>query len=357
MKALEEKLALAEERFQQLSEELARPDVLEDHQHYVELSRRFAHLRELHDLYTQLQALDADIAKLETDCRELKGEDLLQLAREELAKSRSHREELLRKIQLKLVPPDPNDTRDVILEVRAGTGGNEAALFADEVLRMYTRFAENMHWQVEVLHLNEIGLGGVKEGIIAVKGAQVYSYLKYESGVHRVQRVPVTESGGRIHTSTVTVAVLPEAEEVEVELDEKDLRTDAFRASGAGGQHVNKTSSAIRITHLPTGLVVSCQDERSQFQNKEKALRILRAHLLRRARLQQHEEIGENRRRQVGTGERSEKIRTYNFPQDRITDHRLVENLHNLPELMNGELLPLIEKLKAWEAAQKLAKE
>jgi len=343
MDTLEEKLAQAEKRFNELSEELARPEALENHQRYPELSRRFAHLRDLHELHTQLQELDADVAKLEGDCRELKDEELLQLAREELAKSRSRREELLRRIQIKLVPPDPNDRRDVIVEVRAGAGGDEAALFAAEILRMYSRFAEKMHWHVEILHLNEIGVGGVKEGVVAVKGSQVYSRLKYESGVHRVQRVPVTESGGRIHTSTVTVAVLPEAEAVEVDLDDKDLRIDAFRASGAGGQHVNKTSSAIRITHLPTGLVVTCQDERSQFQNKEKALRILRAHLLRQAREQQQQEIGETRRRQVGTADRSEKIRTYNFPQDRLTDHRLNENLHNLPEIMNGELLPLIE--------------
>ncbi|OPX23828.1 MAG: peptide chain release factor 1 [Planctomycetales bacterium 4484_113] len=352
MGTFEEKLAQAEAELKQVSGELARPEIVQNHERYAELSRRFAHLRELHDLHTQLQELDADIAKLENDCRELKDEDLRQLARDELAKARAHRQGVHDRIQFKLMPPDPNDTRDVILELRAGTGGDEAALFAAEMLRMYTRFAEKMNWQVEVLHLNEIGIGGIKEGIIAIKGTHAYSHLKYERGVHRVQRVPVTESGGRIHTSTITVAVLPEADDVEVRVDEKDLRVDTFRASGAGGQHVNKTSSAIRITHLPTGLVVTCQDERSQFQNREKAMRILRAHLLQRAREQQQQEITEKRRRQVGSGERSEKIRTYNFPQDRITDHRLKENLHNLPELMKGELLPLIEKLKAWEAAQ-----
>ncbi len=218
-------------------------------------------------------------------------------------------------------------------------------------MRMYMRYAEQMRWKAEMLSLHELGLGGIKEVVMSVRGKKVYSYLKYESGVHRVQRVPVTESGGRIHTSTVTVAVLPEAEEVDIKIDDKDLRIDVYRSSGAGGQHVNKTSSAIRITHLPTGLVVSCQDERSQLQNKERAMRMLRSHLLELEHEKQFEKIDSKRRLQVGSGERNEKIRTYNFPQNRITDHRISESIHNLPEFLNGDLGGLIEKLRAAEAA------
>jgi len=351
MQRILEKLAEAQERYQTLQEQLARPEAPADREGYASRSRELAELGEVVELYHQLRQLDADLAKLEEDRRTLDDRDLVALAREEIERVARERATLLERIKRKLIPPDPLDGKDIILELRAGAGGEEAALFAGELMRMYARFAERKRWKFEVLSLHELGLGGVKEAVISIRGKKVFSHLKYESGVHRVQRVPVTESGGRIHTSTVTVAVLPEAEPVEVNLDEKDLRIDTFRSSGAGGQHVNKTSSAIRITHLPTGIVVSCQDERSQLQNKEKALRILRAHLLQRERERAFRQIDDKRRMQVGTGERSEKIRTYNFPQDRITDHRIQENLHNLQDFLDGNLDRLLELLVEAEAA------
>ncbi|OGK09051.1 MAG: peptide chain release factor 1 [Candidatus Riflebacteria bacterium RBG_13_59_9] len=348
---IREKLAESEERYRALQEELANPQIMDDREAFVARSKELAEVSEAVELYRQLTGMDHDLEKLEEDRRTLDDKELLQLVKEETERVTREREALLEKIKLKLIPPDPLDGKDIILEIRAGAGGDEAALFAADLMRMYKRFAERNRWKFEVLNLHDLGLGGVKEAVIGISGKRVYSYLKYESGVHRVQRVPTTESSGRLHTSTVTVAVLPEAKDVDVHLDDKDLRIDTFRASGAGGQHVNKTSSAIRITHLPSGLVVSCQDERSQLQNKDKALRILRAHLLQRERERQSQRIDDQRRVQVGTGERSEKIRTYNFPQDRITDHRLRENLHNLQGFLDGEMSGLVEKLRETEAA------
>jgi len=355
MKAILEKLAETKKKYEELAEELAQPEILNDKARYAELSRQFAELSELNSLYEEMKLIEQDIERLKKDKEELKEKELIELVEEELEKQTQRRNRILSSLMEKLSPADPNDRKDVFLEIRAGAGGDESALFAGELLRMYTRFAEKMNWKTELVSANEIGIGGVKEAILSVKGKNVFSWLKYESGVHRVQRIPVTESGGRIHTSTVTVAVLPEAEKVEVELDEKDLRIDTFRASSAGGQHVNKTSSAVRITHLPTGIVVTCQDERSQFQNKDKALRVLAAHLLRLEQEKVRSKLDESRRKQVGTGERSEKIRTYNFPQDRVTDHRLQMNFHNIEKIMDGEILPILEKLKEKETAERLA--
>lgn len=351
MDVIREKLSQSEERHQALQVELAQPDVTSDISRYAALSKEFAEISEIVELYRKLKSLDADLEKLEEDKRNLDDEELLSFAREEIERVAAERVAHIERIKRVLIPPDPMDGKNIILEIRAGAGGDEAALFAAELMRMYLRFAEKMKWKAEVMSLHELGLGGIKEAVLGVRGKKVYSHLKYESGVHRVQRVPATESGGRIHTSTVTAAVLPEAEEVDVKVDEKDLRIDTYRASGAGGQHVNKTSSAIRITHLPTGIVVSCQDERSQLQNKERAMQMLRSHLFQIEREKQFEHIDSKRRLQVGSGERNEKIRTYNFPQNRITDHRISESLHNLPEFLDGEILELIERLRAAEAA------
>ena len=352
MDAIREKLAQAEQRLTELQQELARLDAASDRKAFADKSRELSEMQELNDLYQRLTAMDRDLEKLEEDRRSLDDDELLEFVKEEIERVSGEREALMDRIRSRLLPRDPLDDKDIILEIRAGAGGDEASLFAAELMRMYLRYAEMMRWKTELLSLHEQGLGGVKEAVIGIRGRNVYSMLKYESGVHRVQRVPTTESGGRIHTSTVTVAVLPEAEEVDVHIDDGDLRIDTFRASGAGGQHVNKTSSAIRITHLPTGIVASCQDERSQLQNKEKALRILRAHLLQIEREKAFQEIDDQRRMQVGTGDRSEKIRTYNFPQNRITDHRIKESVHNITEFMNGDIGGLIEKLQASEAAK-----
>jgi len=273
-------------------------------------------------------------------------EDMKAMAREEVAELEARETQLIEDLKVSLIPRDPNDDRNVIVEIRAGAGGEEAALFAAQLFRMYGRYAEQRRWRVEMMSGSGTGLGGFKEVIALIEGQGAYSRLKFEGGVHRVQRVPVTEASGRIHTSTVTVAVLPEADDVEVKIDEaKELRIDVFRSSGPGGQSVNTTDSAVRVTHVPTGLVVSCQDEKSQHKNKAKALKILRARLLEQAQAVQHEEVAENRRSMVGTGERSERIRTYNFPQGRVTDHRINLTLHSLDRVMDGDIEPLIEAL------------
>ncbi len=280
--------------------------------------------------------------------------EMRELAQEELRTLEARREALEADIKVLLLPKDPNDEKNVMLEIRAGTGGDEAALFAGELFRMYTRFAEGQGWRVDVMSMSESGVGGVKEAVAMIEGRRVYSQLKYESGVHRVQRVPATEASGRIHTSTATVAVLPEAEEVDIQIDQKDLRIDTFCSSGPGGQSVNTTYSAIRITHLPTGLVVSQQDEKSQVKNKAKALKVLRSRLYEIEMQKQQDAIAKDRRSQVGTGERSEKIRTYNFPQSRITDHRINFTTHQLVSVLNGDLGELIEQVVSHYQAEKL---
>jgi peptide chain release factor 1 len=281
-------------------------------------------------------------------------EEMAALTKEELANLQEKRERLLQEIKVALLPKDPADKKDVIVEIRAGAGGDEAGLFAASLFRMYSRYAASKGWKVDIINSNETGIGGFKEIIFEVKGKGVYSRLKYESGVHRVQRVPVTESSGRIHTSTATVAVLPEAEEIEVAVDPNDLRIDTFRSGGAGGQSVNKVSSAVRITHFPTGMVVVCQDERSQLQNKIKAMAVLRARLLDQERHRQFQEVTDTRRSQVGTGERSEKIRTYNFPQGRVSDHRIGLTVHNLEGILEGDLEDIIDAVATADQAKQL---
>ena len=279
-----------------------------------------------------------------------------ELAKEELNESKNRIEELEKEMKILLLPKDPNDEKNVIVEIRAGAGGDEAALFAAEIYRMYVHYAEGRHWKVEMISLNENGIGGFKECVFMISGQGAYSRLKYESGVHRVQRVPETESGGRIHTSTITVAIMPEAEEVDVELDMNDCKFDVFRASGNGGQCVNTTDSAVRLTHIPTGIVISCQDEKSQLKNKDKALKVLRARLYELELAKQHDAEAEARKSQVGTGDRSEKIRTYNFPQGRVTDHRIKLTLHKLDSILNGDLDEIIDSLIAADQTAKLAK-
>jgi peptide chain release factor 1 len=350
-----ESLDRLEATHDELTRKLADPAVLGDRKAYSETSKALADLAHVVGLYRRFKEVRRQLAATEEMLAGLgKDDELAELAREEragLAVRLAATEEELRR---ELTPKDPNDQRNVVLEIRAGTGGDEATLFAAELFRMYSRYAEQQGWRVEVIDLSESGVRGVKEISAIVEGRGAWSRLKYEAGVHRVQRVPETEASGRIHTSAVTVAVLPEAEEVEVSIDEKDLRIDRFCASGPGGQGVNTTYSAVRITHLPTGIVVSCQDERSQIKNKAKALRVLRARLLEAERAKAESAMTEERRRMVGSGDRSEKIRTYNFPQNRVTDHRIGLTVHQLPTVLEGRLDPLIDPLVEHFQAEEL---
>ncbi|GIW42091.1 MAG: peptide chain release factor 1 [Candidatus Binatia bacterium] len=349
-----ETLEKLELRYREVEARLADPATLENPQELGRLAKERAELEEIVGLYREYKKVLEQIE----DTKHLLEEgdhEIRELAKAELPALRARKEALEEEIKLRLVPKDPNDEKNVILEIRAGTGGEEAALFAAELFRMYSRYAEKRGWKVEVLSAHPTGIGGMKEVIALVEGRGAYSRLKFEGGVHRVQRVPVTEASGRIHTSAVTVAVLPEADEVEVEIDEaKDLRIDVFRSSGPGGQSVNTTDSAVRITHLPTGLVVTCQDEKSQHKNKAKALKILRSRLLERAREERKKTEAATRRSMVGTGDRSERIRTYNFPQGRVTDHRIHLTLHDLQGVLDGNLDPLLDALAASERAQAL---
>ncbi|HFC98538.1 MAG TPA: peptide chain release factor 1 [Thermosulfurimonas dismutans] len=338
------RLAEVERRYQELSEKLSDPQIFSDRERYARVAREHAELEPVVEAYREYRRV---LKELEEN-RELLGEgdeELRELAREEIRTLEARLEELEKEIPLLLLPRDPNDEKNVIVEIRAGAGGEEAALFAADLLRMYHRYAERRGWKTEILSANETGLGGFKEVIMRIEARGAYSRLKYESGVHRVQRIPVTESGGRIHTSTVTVAVLPEADEVEVDIRPEDLRIETMRASGHGGQHVNRTESAVRITHLPTGITVYCANERSQHQNRATAMRILRARLYEKALREQEERIQSERRSQVGTGDRSERIRTYNFPQNRVTDHRIGLTLYRLEEVLDGDLDEIIDAL------------
>ncbi|HZY30035.1 MAG TPA: peptide chain release factor 1 [Candidatus Methylomirabilis sp.] len=349
-----ERLKGVEQRLQEIARQMGDPAVIGDQPRFQRLARSHAELEPVVEAYRRYRRLLAATEEARAMLQGGAEADIRELVEAEIQDLAGVREKMEEEVMLLLLPRDPADEKDIILEVRAGTGGDEAALFAAELVRMYSRYAESQGWKVEILSSHLTGVGGVKEAILGIEGRGAYSRLKFESGVHRVQRVPVTESSGRIHTSTVTVAVLPEAEEVEVQIDPKELRTDVFRSTGPGGQSVNTTDSAVRITHLPTGMVVSCQDEKSQHKNRAKALKVLRARLLELARAEKEAEISQARRLQVGTGERSERIRTYNFPQGRVTDHRIGLTLHSLQRILEGELSELIGPLSAHDQTERL---
>jgi peptide chain release factor 1 len=348
-----DKLTSVESRYDELTAKLGSPEVQADAAEYTRAAKALAEIEELVTAYRDYRAVEQDIAGAE-ELVATGDDEMTALATEELATLTARRDGLLQQLKILLVPRDPNDERSVLLEIRGGTGGDEASLFAADLFRMYSRHAERNRWKLEVLSSSESSSGGLKEVIASIEGKGVYSKLKYESGVHRVQRVPETEASGRIHTSTATVAVLPEAEEVDIQINEKDLRIDTFCSSGPGGQSVNTTYSAVRLTHLPTGLVVSQQDEKSQIKNRAKAMKVLRARLYEMEMQKQHDAIAKERRGQVGTGERSEKIRTYNFPQSRITDHRINFTTHALTQTLDGDLAELIDQVSSFYNAEKL---
>ncbi len=351
------KLENLEKNFEEISAKLTDPFIISDREFYAKLAKEHSELSEIVETFREYKKILNQIEENKKIIKEETDEELIELAKEELKILESRLEELEKKLPILLLPKDPNDEKNVILEIRAGAGGEEAALFAAELLRMYQRYAEKKGWKFEILDVNETGLGGLKEVIAKIEGKGAYSRLKYESGVHRVQRVPITESSGRIHTSTVTVAILPEVDEVTIKIRPEDLKIETMRASGHGGQHVNKTESAVRITHIPTGIVVCCQNERSQHQNKATALKILRAKLYELAQREQNEKIQKERKSQVGKAERSEKIRTYNYPQNRVTDHRISLTTYNLTEVLDGELDSFIEALIAYYRTEALKRE
>ena len=343
-------------RFEEVLNELGEPDVTANPDRFQKLMKEQSELQPIVDTYKEYKENKETIQDSLSMLEEEKDEEMREMLKEELSDAKKRVEELEKELKILLLPKDPNDYKNVIVEIRAGAGGDEAALFAAEIYRMYVKYAESRRWKTEMMSLNENGIGGFKEVTFMINGAGAYSRLKYESGVHRVQRVPETESGGRIHTSTCTVANMPEAEEIDFHLDMNDCKFDVFRASGNGGQCVNTTDSAVRLTHIPTGIVISCQDEKSQLKNKDKALKVLRAKLYDLEQQKRHDEEAELRRSQVGTGDRSEKIRTYNFPQGRVTDHRIKLTLYKIDAIMDGDIQELIDNLTAADQAAKLAK-
>ena len=352
-----DKLKALDDRYNEINERLVQPETINDSKLYSELMKEYSQLTPIIEVLRSCQRAAANQEEAEELLKTESDPDIRKMAEEQYQESKAEVSRLSEELRLLLLPKDPNDDKNVIIEIRAGAGGEEAALFANSLCRMYTMYAESKRWKTEILSINRTELGGIKEVSFTVSGSGAYSRLKYESGVHRVQRVPETESQGRIQTSTVTVAVLPEAEDVELYIDEKDLRIDVFRASGAGGQHINKTESAVRITHFPTGLVVECQDQRSQRQNREKAMLVLRSRLLELKQREQEAAIAGERRSQIGTGDRSERIRTYNFPDGRVSDHRIGLTLYKIDSIMNGSLDMLIDPLATKDQADRLAKQ
>ena len=351
-----EQLSVAEERYQAINDKLMDPNVVSDPKQYAELMKEYKNLTPIVEKYREYTKAknDMDEAKMMLEESGL-DKDFRELIEEQYETSKKDIETISEELKILLIPKDPNDDKNVIVEIRAGAGGDEAGLFVADVARMYRNYAESKRWKVNTLSFNESGIGGFKELVFMVSGQGAYSRFKYESGVHRVQRIPATESGGRIHTSTITVAIMPEVEDVEVEIDMNDCKFDVFRASGNGGQCVNTTDSAVRLTHIPTGIVVSCQDEKSQLKNKDKALKVLRSRLYELEQQKAHDEEAAKRKSQIGTGDRSEKIRTYNYPQGRVTDHRIKLTLHKLDSIMNGDLDELIDSLTAADQAAKLS--
>ena len=349
-----DQLQAIEDRYEELGELLSDPEVISDTKRFMQLSKEEANTRETVEVYRRYKEVVQGI----TDTEELLGEklddEMAELAKEELSELKKEKEVLEEKIKILLLPKDPNDDKNIIMEIRGAAGGDEAALFAGDLFNMYQKYAEAQGWKTEVMEANVTGIGGYKEVIMMITGDNVYSKLKYESGAHRVQRVPSTESQGRIHTSTATVVVMPEAEEVEIDIEDKDIRTDIYHASGAGGQHVNKTSSAVRLTHLPTGIVVAMQDERSQIKNREKAMKILRARVYDKIQQEAQSEYDANRKSAVGTGDRSERIRTYNFPQNRVTDHRIGLTIQKLDQILAGKLDEIVDALIMYDQTSKL---
>ena len=338
-----------EKKYSEIESQLSNPDISPSEIHKFSKERS-----ELDNVVKTYREYKETLEEIENNKTLLHDEELSELVKDELNSLGNKKSGLEKKLKALLIPKDPNDSKNVFLEIRAGTGGDEAALFAADLFRMYSRYAENVKWKVELMNRSETGIGGIKEIVAAIEGKNVYSCLRHESGVHRVQRVPTTEAGGRIHTSTATVAVLPEPDDIDVKIDEKDLKIDTYRASGPGGQHVNKTDSAIRITHIPTGIVVQCQDERSQHKNRTHAMRMLRTKLFELEEIKRQSEISNTRKSQVGSGERSEKIRTYNFPQGRITDHRIGLTLHKLDLVLQGDLDEIIQSLTTYYQAEKM---